>query len=26
VMWKYNINEKRAREIRDELVARRGKL
>ncbi len=26
VMWKYNITEKRAREIRDELVARRGKL
>jgi GPH family glycoside/pentoside/hexuronide:cation symporter len=26
VMWKYNITEKKAREIRDELVSRRGKL
>lgn len=26
VMWKYNLNEKRAREIKEELVARRGEI
>jgi GPH family glycoside/pentoside/hexuronide:cation symporter len=26
VMWNYNITEKRAKEIRAELVARRGEL
>lgn len=26
VMWKYNLTEKRAREIKDELIARRGEL
>ena len=26
VMWNYNISEKRAKEIREELVARRGEL
>ena len=26
VMWKYDISEKRAKEIREELVARRGEL
>lgn len=26
VMWKYDLNEKRAREIKEELIARRGEL
>jgi GPH family glycoside/pentoside/hexuronide:cation symporter len=26
VMWNYNLTEKRAREIKDELVSRRGEL
>jgi len=26
IMWKYNLDEKRAREIKDQLVARRGEL
>jgi len=26
IMWQYNLDEKRAREIKDELVARRGEL
>lgn len=26
IMWKYNLNEKRAREIKEELVARRGEI
>lgn len=26
IMWKYNLDEKRAKEIKDELVARRGEL
>jgi GPH family glycoside/pentoside/hexuronide:cation symporter len=26
IMWKYNLNEKRAKEIKEELVARRGEI